>query len=73
MVHNEFWEWTKTKSFVTLPQARTDMVAGIFCGNKKATSSDVRWPPCLCLATSSDNRNQDGQAGWGGQDSRRSR
>ena len=59
MVQNELWEWNKTKSSVTFPQARTDMVAGNFCCNKKATSSDVRWPTCLRLATSS-NSIQDG-------------
>lgn len=60
MVHNEFWEWNKTTSFVTFPQARVDMIAGIFGATQKATSSDVRWPTCLRLATSSDNRIQDG-------------
>lgn len=35
MVQNELWEWNKTKSSVTFPQARTDMVAGIFAATRK--------------------------------------
>lgn len=35
MVQNELWEWNKTKSSVTFPLARTDMVAGIFAATGK--------------------------------------